>query len=567
MPSSPEINFEFDGIGHAILDKRLIVPVYQRSYAWKNQNVLDLFQDIGGAIADNKENEYFLGSIVAKDNDRNLEVVDGQQRLATVSILLGAIRDYFYETGDTERAKDIEGFLLTRDRRTQEIQPKLTLNEIDNDFFGKRILARPDNPDRVHLRQHEPTKESHRLIANTADLAAKRVKQIADETPNATNRLLDWVDYIEKRVRIIWLTVPDDSNAFMIFETLNDRGLQLAISDLLKNYLFGNAQDRLEEVRQRWVAMTGSLETISNEDKDEITVTYIRHLWSSMYGLTREKELYKQIKSSITGKQRVVDFADELSKNSRLYAAIQDSQHDFWVNYGTTTRDHIRTLNYLRVEQNRPLLLAILRSFEPNEIRKSLYLLVSWAVRFLIVGGGGGTLEDAYSKYSKEITDGKITNVNDLINAMSGIVPTDSAFEGQFAITTISKNYLARYYLQALERTFNGEDQPEKIVNYNEAEVNLEHILPENPSNDWKHIESEIAKAYYKRIGNMVLLQGRRNSSIGNSGFEAKKSAFKDSEIALTSSVANYSAWGTQEIEKRQKELADLAIKTWPLKI
>jgi len=235
VPGSVEgIRIQLEGIGHLLQDSRLAVPPYQRSYAWTEKNITQLFRDLSTALVE-QEQEYFLGSIVLIDStgDRP-SVVDGQQRLATITMLLAAIRDYFDEKGD-QRARNIErDYLLNVDLRTQEAAAKLRLNETDNDFFFKRVLTDRTNPQR----KEKPTKESHDRITEGALLAAKQVKQISDSTNDPSSRLIDWVEYIMTKARIIRIQVPDSANAFRIFETLNDRGLKLALADLLKNYLF-----------------------------------------------------------------------------------------------------------------------------------------------------------------------------------------------------------------------------------------------------------------------------------------------------------------------------------------
>jgi uncharacterized protein with ParB-like and HNH nuclease domain len=127
----------------------LEVPVHQRSYAWETQHVLDLLQDLAAAI-DSQEEEYFLETIVASQGESNRSVVlDGQQRLGTTVILLAAIRDYFISVQDIERANSVEQqYLLTRSRRTQERVPKLRLNQVDNNFFDRAILRRPESLER-----------------------------------------------------------------------------------------------------------------------------------------------------------------------------------------------------------------------------------------------------------------------------------------------------------------------------------------------------------------------------------------------------------------------------------
>ena len=142
------MEIRLDGVGHALSDRQLEVPLYQRSYAWTKKQINDLYQDISDAIL-NGEAEYFLGSIVVikRENSRE-EVVDGQQRLATLSILLGAIRNYFAENSEVQRADIIQSqFLLLHDRNTLEVQPRLKLNSTDHDFFPNQILIRRNLPD------------------------------------------------------------------------------------------------------------------------------------------------------------------------------------------------------------------------------------------------------------------------------------------------------------------------------------------------------------------------------------------------------------------------------------
>jgi Protein of unknown function (DUF1524)/Protein of unknown function DUF262 len=501
--------------------------------------------------------------VITGSEDDRLEVVDGQQRLATTTILLAAIRDYFYNSGDRSRAEDIaRRYLMDRDLRSQEILPRLHLNEVDHNFFSKRILTNPDDP----ARNAPATKESHRRIAKGAEIAAKHVKTITNATNDPTETLFSWIDYLQLRAKVIRVAVPDYANAFSIFETLNDRGLALAISDLLKNYLFSHAHDRIDEVQHKWISMIGVLE--SSVDSEEIVITYIRHLWSSKEGLTREKDLYDKIKQRITSKQYAVDFSIELYSNSRLYAAILNSSHELWDRYGSTAREHMATLNELGMIQMRPLLLSVLDKFSDEEIRRSLSVMVSWAVRFLIYGGlGGGTLENYYSQRAVEIRNGSISTTRELIAAMQSVVPSDKQFEASFQNASVSKSYLARYYLRVLERQARNEPEPTFIPSSNEEIVTLEHILPQNPSNAWGHIDTETAKAYYNRIGNLTLIRKKHNSEMGNMGFTEKLQFYNTSLFMLTSTLTQYDNWGIEQIEDRQKWLAGLAVKAWPNKV
>ncbi len=558
--STDKTGIELIGLGRAILNKQLAVPIYQRSYAWEDKHVLDLFSDISNAI-EQEEPEYFLGSIVTTKNDSpRPEVVDGQQRLATTAILLAAIRDYFSQSNDPMRADHIAStYLFTRDLKTLEAIPKLHLNLADNEFFAKRILEEPASPNKAI----DPTKESHKRIARAADLARTFVKQFSAQ-PKPTDQLARWVEYITDSVKVIWVAVYDDANAFRIFETLNDRGLALAISDLLKNYLFGLAGSRIAEVQHRWQSMTGTLEAVDNEDA---IVTYMRHLWSSRHGLTREKDLYSDIKKKVHTKQDAVALSTELAEKALLYAAILNPNHDFWDKYSPTARQHMETLNLLQMTQIRPLVLSVLEQFSVKEVQAALRLMVFWAVRFLITGGlGSGSLESQYSQRAQEVKESKTKTAKQLSAKLNDIVPNDSQFRQAFSAASVSKNYLARYYLRVLEKQATGEPDPELSLGENTEVVNLEHVLPLNPSNAWNHIPEDDRATHVKRIGNLALLKTRINSEAGNDSLALKKPFYKKSKYTLTSSLADYAVWDTAAILKRQSELADLAVAAWPLK-
>jgi hypothetical protein len=459
--------------------------------------------------------------------------------LATTSIILGAIRDYLLEKSDTARAEQLEQkFLLSRNLRSQAIEPRLTLNADDNDFYRKAVLSRPTENDR----KVKPSKESHERILAARNYAA---------------------EYIELNAKVIFVRVADDSNAFVIFETLNDRGVELSIADLLKNYLFGRAGERVEESQLNWHKMLGALETVGG---DNVLLSYIRQTWSAENGITREKELFGSIKAKMVSEQIAIDFGKGLATNARLYAAMLNPKHEIWNQYGDTARGHIETLANLRLEQFRPLLLAILRSFNTSEVEKSLRYLVSCSVRFLIHGGlGGGTLEKNYCDSAQKVLRGDIKTSVALASELNKVVPTDSEFLTSFASARVSKAYLARYYLQALERQALGEAQPELVPNMNANEVNLEHVLPQNPSSAWGTIEAEVADAFFNRLGNLALMKQKVNSEIGNTGFDEKKKVFADSQFELTKKIASNDHWLPSNIETRQSELAALAIKTWPI--
>jgi hypothetical protein len=562
MASLDQIRIDLEGIAHVLADNRVKVPTFQRSYAWEPTHVKDLLRDVADALKASAH-EYFLGSIVVSTEHAGmLEVIDGQQRLATVTVFLAAIRDYLLSIQQDDRASSLEAdYLLKRDLRTQEPLCRLTLNDIDHDFFQKSILTRPNSSERTTA----PTRASHHLLLQARDAARSHIQAVVKTSREPVNALVDYIEYLSSRAKVILVQVPDHANAFTIFETLNDRGVDLAISDLLKNYLFYRAERRITEVQASWGAMLGALTAI---DTDASVVDYIRHYWSSQNGATRERDLYAVIRKRVAGKQDAVTLARGLETSARYYAAILSPAHELWNEYGPSTRQHVETINLLRMVQVRPLLLAILDKFSVPEARKAFRLAVSWGVRFLVHGGlGGGVLEDNYCQRAKSIHAGAITTAKQLAAAMSGVVPSDGAFEAAFATLSVSQSYLARYYLRALENQARGESQPELVPNQNQEEINLEHVLPLKPENNWPSFDEETAKALQRRLGNMVLLAERSNSTLKSEVFARKRALFSSSQYKLTKEVGKSAKWEPSTINARQAKLAKLAIVAWSAKV
>ncbi|MEQ9438079.1 MAG: DUF262 domain-containing HNH endonuclease family protein [Cyclobacteriaceae bacterium] len=559
--STDRLSIDLDGIGHALSDKKkkLSVPINQRSYAWEEKHVNDLLTDLFDSIRKSEE-EYFIGSIVISSSGGKNEVVDGQQRLATISILIAAIRDYFLQNGNEKKANSLQDqYLSSEDRRTEEIIPNLTLNSNDHNFFYSHVILPPGSSGH----NIKASRESHERIKKAYQLAKKNIQTYVALTNDPVSPLLDLLDFIDESLKIIWVQVPDHANAYTIFETLNDRGLDLAISDLLKNFLFGQSDNRIQEVQAGWTEMYSLLESTENE---ELVISFIRHHWSSIYGLTRRRELYNKIKEKITSKQRAVDLTDNLAKSSKIYVALIDTTHSFWSEYSEEAKNHMATLNMFGMVQVRPLLLAVISKFQKKEIEKALKFLVSASVRFLIHGGlGGGALETQYSERAKEINQGEISSTKGLVERMKKAIPSDSEFEESFKIASVSKHYLGRYYLMALENCKKGKEKPELIPNADTSAVNLEHVLPKNPDPEW-NFDEETHHLLYNRIGNLAIISTKINSTIANSVFDKKKYHYLSSEFELTKEISHYEKWTPDEINERQNMLAQLAVKAWPIK-
>ena len=283
------------------------------------------------------------------------------------------------------------------------------------------------------------------------------------------------------------------------------------------------------------------------------------------HGPTRSGRIFQEIKDEVSNKSAAVTFSTTLAARALDYVAMLTSTDTAWAGVAAETRAAVETLKFFGVSQIRPLLLAAMVKFTPKEKEKLFRIAISWSIRCFIGGVPSGTLEGYYSRNAKKIFDSAIKDVDQLTAEMVAIVPDDNKFRGGMVTATVSEAQLARYYLRVLQTQADGKAEPEYIPNPGEA-MTLEHILPVNPGAGWQHVTAEDARANYNRLGNQVLLPGSVNSKIGNDAYANKKAAFQASGLSLTSDAAQYAQWSLAEITKRQEQLADLAVKAWPLK-
>ncbi len=540
------------GLGACVAGSFLTVPKYQRAFSWDGDDVKNFYVDINSAFASGAP-EYFMGSVVLQGSEETFEVVDGQQRLTSATLFIVAARDFLRSRGHDKVADSLEtDFLLRRQRFSQEITPRLTLSVYDNAFFRNCILEGKDIA---------PKRESHeRLLA-----ARKTFREYIEGLPGSFNdwfeRLEGLVRYLEMKTRVIQVTVPTQANAFVIFETLNDRGKDLSASDLLKNHLFGRSENRIEEAQASWNKMLGVVEPHGGDD---LVITYIRQLWSATRELAREKELFSKIREKIVSPQLAVEFAAELAERAVPYTAILSPTHSLWDGLPKEASIIMSALEGLKIERYRPALLAVLVRFDAKELIPAMRFILNGSVRYLIaVGAGGGTLEAAWSEVACKVYSGAIKDAKSFAKEMQRIVPNDEVFRASFKSARVSKTYLSRYYLRALERFEMGEKDCELVPNADVNEVNLEHVLPENPGAGWGKLHPDIAEAFFRRLGNQAILSAKVNAAIGNDSFADKQKALTASKFKLTSEIAKEKNWGPDEIDKRQSKLADMAVKVW----
>lgn len=556
-------------------DTRYTVPKYQRSFAWKTDEVQELWEDILSSV--DRGGDYFLGTVVLhKRNDGLHEIIDGQQRLACISMIFSAIRNLFLRIGDNREGQIMISFLGAKGyKRESHTTPKLVLNHINNEHFVQYIIESKSAEDVEKALRLKGLQESNKLLLQAYQYFLSSVSSEAGKRgADVDEFIVPLIDCLRNAVKLIAIPVASEDDANLFFESLNARGKELAISDLVKNRLYLEAKDQVVRAQELWDQMETAL---SRRPIPE----YLRHYWiakkTGVGGINvREKQLYRMISQEVKGKKpQTIKLLEDLQSSASDYARIWD--YTLWPDedaYDMAFEDTLKELRLFRVTQCNPLLLNSIQRFKkPKDIARTFSIIVNFSFRYFIIGNqSSGNLERESGKIAYGIRVGTYSNPSQVADAFRAINP-DSSFRSDFSLAKVppSRAKLARYILAKINNYVqqqSGKEGPEVIANPDAKQVNLEHVLPQSYGAKWtKNFTPGADPAeYVDRIGNLTLLTKKINNEVANEDFDKKRSlAFKISKLPINEALKKQTIWNDKEIDKRQAELAVTALDVWRL--
>lgn len=575
MPSieiEPPIDVTRSTLAGALRNGPLRVPNFQREYSWQAPRVRKLFADFQTAML-KRQSSYFLGTIVVTPGHPPC-IVDGQQRLATTCMFLAAVRDAFIGLGERGEAKTIhDDFLFKYDRKSREHEPRLLLNTDDRNFIRQTILVDPDDRESVSARLH-----SHRLIRQAAEICAHRVALImesVDTTPRKVDALNEWVRFLDEQALVVMLTPPNRGRAYQIFKTSNDRAQRATQVDMIKSHLFEEADPDTEEAQAKWSTMRSTVAGLNQTRLDDPLLGYLHNVSIMLNGPMKADDIFEKMEETVSGRSNALSFLDSLATYASDFAAIVTPSDAKWTGYDVRLRTYVHNISQeIKMTFIRTLMLATAAKFEKKEAVRAFAAFNSWVVRFLIAGGSrSGTVEKAFGEAAKKINDGVIKTTPELVDEVRHALPNDVNFHAAFCLKSISSAKQVRFLLIELEAQRRGGSADALTQPTTDTSLlNLEHLLPKNPAaqNGWGHFTADEKKAFRWRLGNLVLLNNKDNGAIGDKPFQDKRPMLKNSEnIWLTKDVLEHtnttSTWTKDDIAERQKRLAALAVKRWPL--
>ncbi len=549
--------------------KSYSVPPYQRDYSWKAEHWEDLWEDL--LTIEASREDHYMGALVLESGERKqFRIIDGQQRMATLSILILACADYLYElaragvepTANQERAELLEGrYLGAKDEASLRITPKLKLNANDDDFFQLNLAQR--KPPQGGLRG---LRDSERLLWECFQFFKGKVKEKFSRRQKGEEVAGFISEIVTERLVFISVRVQDQVSAYTVFETLNARGLELTETDLLKNYLLSLAdrlsKSQMDPVLRQWARITARVGIASFPD-------FLRHHLNSHREYVRQKQLFKTIKREVTTLDQVFGLLDRLEQDAAWFEALNDFSSPFWLDY-PGARDQVRVLNLFNVSQFTPLVLAAKDVFTaPRELVEILRYCAVLSVRFNGVGRRSThILEEVYNRAALEVRRSTATTLAAVRQALRPIYIPDTEFEADFAALRLKNRGTSgkrlRYLLAKIERQLSGADLTDEAMT-----ATVEHILPENPGDTgWEHFVGEAHERSCERVGNYSLLErGLNGQQAGNAPFAQKQAVYAQSQYRTSQELARFGEWTEETIAKRQGDLAKVAKAVWALTI
>lgn len=541
------------------------IPSFQRDYSWTPDEWEDLWDDITAMFEPGGEDSHYMGYLVLQSSDsKQHDIIDGQQRLTTLSIIILAAISHLTDLAagpdkqegerDRRRAEQLRNsYIGYLDPVSLVPRSKLSLNRHNNRFYQTYMVPLEPMPQR-NLRASE-----HAL--RKAFIWFKRViKDRCKQSGEETARLIDGI--VDKLFFTV-ITVTDELNAFKVFETLNARGVRLSSTDLLKNYLFsivsqGDAHElELESMEGLWEQVVGAL---GSESLPE----FLRVFWNSRHRLVRKADLFKTIRERIRDRESAFKLVRDLDSSAHIYAALRSPEDELWE---PNEKELLEELQLYGVRQHLSMMLAAYHRF--HEADRPVFISILKAVkiisfRYNVIGSlQANEQERVYNHVAVGISKGNLADKVSIIAALKAIYPEDVAFRGafeekEFVTTNTRSRKLVRYTLFQLEKHVGQADYDPQS-----ARINIEHVCPENPEGtDW---DEETEKHVY-RLGNMVLMNAAVNRDIGNKTYAAKRGVLAASDHALARYLAeNYDEWNVEKITAFQKYMARQATSIWRL--
>jgi len=548
---------------------QIVVPDYQREYSWRKDQWSELWDDVYALTRE--RDHHFIGSIVVieskEGNLKQLELVDGQQRLTTISILLCAIREQFKDDDEFgDLANYVDEFLWVESRTTGETYQKIKLNQFHNDDYKKILEANDD------LVNDSEIKDAYVYYEKKLqDLSTDKVQEIYEELVHS--------------ISLVQIECGSEVSAFRLFESLNDKGLDLGAVDLVKNRLFMEANENPNIDEERIKNLWEEIMSIVRPELDQ-NYRFFCHYFMSIST--------PEVKDNVS-KRKLYDYVDELLKGGLVNAGITLEEMledmlrkgELYVdikNCSVSNGYKPRKLNDLnnklessQIKNNRirTLLLKIIDEYDSaDDVIEALNILEIFNIRNKIGGRDSNTSRDRFWSRTCSMMDRQEDPNRYLRRICQERAPNDTILKERIANREFKNNDFTKYILDRVEEEHYMRSGSGKGVQ-DRASVDIEHIAPRQSFSAqkysaWKRYLScseDEFEEYKNRIGNLTLLENSVNRTATDKPFQQKCNIYLDrTDFIMTRTLAeDYEEWGIENIRRRSEDIAGIICEIWSM--
>lgn len=532
------------------------IPYTQRPYEWTKSHVERLFNDII-ALYEDEDTNHVLNFITVYTENGYQNIYDGQQRTVTLIIIVINIVNKLRELGKNDTADNLESkFILDEDWRN--IENDLIKISFDDDrtnkfFINYLIKGKDSNLFKISDNERK-LKDNHNLIKKLLDDYIKEKGLSGDDLINLFEAMMD-------RMYVILLKTESEEIANQMFETLNNTGKKLSNFYVLKNKCVKVLGEKLTS--KYWDDIEMNLDGLN---KNNFIFQYVSMFNgktgnSKVLDVLEKKKLYSKELTEKTLKELrfISNYYLEAEQPNRI---INPTNSKDKIKY----KDLLKDLKLFKAKQFRPLLFAMLyKEYSLADINVVLEKILSLQIRNFFIGEHkANTVENMYPSVAKKVYESNTSKLDFIIETIIKKRLNNKETEVKLKNRIFNKagdNKLLRYILRKI---YDYENHGETKINSDSSHVNLEHILPENPkeSSIWvKEFNIDDREIYTYKLGNLTLLLGKKNSSLGNKDFKYKRKKLSESGIAQNKEIATLEKWGKREIDIRTDRLIELLLK------
>ncbi|MCD8826577.1 DUF262 domain-containing protein [Staphylococcus gallinarum] len=536
------------------------IPYTQRPYEWSNSHVERLFNDVI-AVHEGKKEQHILNFITIYLENDHQNIFDGQQRTVTLLLIICAIINKIRKIGDSSSAEKLKEEFIQKDdwRSNAANNTKIIFGRKETNIFFEQYMINDNISYTESITDHE------KYLQKNYDYIQQLIDNYYINNKLKSTDLLRIVENMTEKMYVIILETPNEDIANQMFETLNNTGKKLVDFYVLKNKCVKITSE--SETARFWDEIEANTDLLN---KNQFLTQFV-----SIYnGKTSSQKAFETLEQNgwLDNSTNVKNVLYDMQKVSRYFFELHEPEQR--KNNGENKSDLqtfislVEALKTMNAVQYRPLVLAMnLKNYDLKSVLKVLEICLSIQVRNIFIAQHkANTLENFYPDLAKKIYSNDDYILPYIIKELKNKIISDQ----ETIIAAINRHINSsefkkiRYILKTL---YDFENNNEITVNGDSSYVNLEHILPQNPKVDslwFQNFKSTNINNYINNLGNLTLILGKKNTSLGNKEFTEKRLELKDSNIKQNLKIARNESWTRKEIEERAKDLATKMIYVWP---